>query len=367
MGLFIGVMSGTSMDAIDCALVDFTGHPPQLLAQLSQPWPPALRERLQSAAAGSPMGATAFGQLDTAVGQCIADAVKRLCHSAGKDAGTITAIGSHGQTVAHAPGGSEPTSVQLGDAHVIAERTGITTVSDFRRRDIAAGGQGAPLAPGFHNAVLRSRDEDRVVLNLGGIANITLLPADPDQRVVGFDTGPANCLMDLWARQHLGKPYDDGGRWAASAAPDPALLDRLLDDPYFARPAPKSTGTQHFSRQWLQRRLGDGYGARPDVVQATLLALTTTTVARAIGQHAPECGRVLVCGGGAANPALMTGLQERLGRPVQTTADFGIAAQWMEPMAFAWLAAQALAGLSGTVDQLTGAGAPRVLGVVHPA
>jgi anhydro-N-acetylmuramic acid kinase len=367
VGLFIGVMSGTSMDAVDCALVDLAPEPPRLLARLSTPWPPTLRERLHAAAAGSPLSATAFGRLDSAVGQFIADAVHRLCHSAGREAAEIDAIGSHGQTVAHAPEGEEPTSVQLGDAHVIAERTGITTVSDFRRRDVASGGQGAPLAPGFHNAVFRSRDEDRVVLNLGGIANITLLPADPGRPVIGFDTGPANCLMDAWARQHLGAPYDDGGRWAASAAPDPLLLARLLDDAYFELPPPKSTGTQYFSRHWLEQRLGDARAAAPETVQATLLSLTISTVAHAILDQAPNCGRVIVCGGGAENSALMAGLQAHVGRPVQTSAALGIDPQWVEPMAFAWLAAQALAGLSGTVDGLTGARGPRVLGVVHPA
>jgi anhydro-N-acetylmuramic acid kinase len=310
------------------------------------------------------MTATAFGRLDTAVGQFIATAVNALLDQSGLDRSAITAIGSHGQTIAHAPDGDEPASVQIGDANVIAERTGITTVSDFRRRDIAAGGQGAPLAPAFHNAVLRSRDETRVVLNLGGIANITVLPADPDAPVTGFDTGPANCLMDLWARQHLGKPCDEGGQWAASAAPDAQLLERLLDDPYFEQPPPKSTGTQYFSRQWLTGRLGAAKLAA-EVVQATLLALTVRTISDAIEGHAADCGRLLVCGGGANNTALIAGLAGRLNRPVETTGDYGIDPQWMEAMAFAWLAGEALSGRRGNQPSVTGAASPRVLGVSH--
>ncbi len=365
MGLFIGVMSGTSMDAVDCALVDFSGQQPLLLAHHSAPWPPTLRERLQTAAAGAPMTATAFGRLDTAAGQFIAAAVNELIANSPHDRTAIIAIGSHGQTVAHAPDSDEPTSVQIGDANVIAERTGITTVSDFRRRDIAAGGQGAPLAPAFHNAVLRSPDETRVVLNLGGIANITVLPADPDVPGIGFDTGPANCLMDLWARQHLGRPYDEGGQWAASGEPDVDLLNRLLDDPYFARPPPKSTGTQYFSRQWLMERLGAAK-LPAETVQATLLALTISSICDAIEHHAPNCQRVLVCGGGAKNAELVGNLAERLRRSVESTGDYGVDPQWMEAMAFAWLAREALGKRPGNLCGVTGATAARLIGVVHP-
>lgn len=354
------------MDAVDCALVDFSAATPRLVARHSASWPPTLRERLQTVAAGAPIDATAFARLDTAVGQFIAEGVKALLHGVGNKPTDIIAIGSHGQTVAHAPDGDEPTSVQLGNANVIAERTGVTTISDFRRRDIAAGGQGAPLAPAFHNAVLRSTEENRVVLNLGGIANVTLLPADPAQSVIGFDTGPANCLMDLWARQHLGRPHDECGEWAASAKPDPTLLGRLLDDPYFALPAPKSTGTQHFSRQWLQQRLGDIGSLKPEVVQATLLALTCATVIQAVEAYAPGAVRLLVCGGGVNNIALIEQLGQRRGRPVESTAAYGIDPQWMEPMAFAWLAREALAGRPGNLPSVTGATGPRILGVIHP-
>jgi len=215
VALFIGVMSGTSMDAVDSALVELRDTTADLRAISSSPWPPVLRERLQALAMGAPIHASSLAALDAEVGSFLADAVNRMLRDAAVDPIQVTAIGCHGQTVAHAPDGVPPTTLQLGDANIIAERTRITTVNDFRRRDMAAGGQGAPLAPAFHAAMLRVASEDRVVLNLGGIANVTLLPADPLLPVRGFDTGPANCLMDLWARQQLGRPYDAGGAWAA--------------------------------------------------------------------------------------------------------------------------------------------------------
>jgi anhydro-N-acetylmuramic acid kinase len=367
LGLFVGVMSGTSMDAVDCALVDFKAEAPRLVADHSEPWPDTLRERLQAAAAGAPLDAAGLGRLDTATGRFIADTVTALLERADVPAGRVRAIGSHGQTIAHDPDGDEPATVQLGDASVIAERTGIATVTDFRRRDLAAGGQGAPLAPVFHDAVLRSAEEDRAVLNLGGIANLTVLPAAPDRPVIGFDSGPANCLMDLWVREQRGRPCDDGGRWAASATPAPELLARLLDDPYFALPPPKSTGTQYFSRRWLHQRLAGLESLTPATVQATLLALTLTTVADAIERHAPSCQRVLVCGGGVDNAALVARLAQRLARPVESTAGHGIDPRWMEPMAFAWLAQRTLQGLPGNLPSVTGAAGARILGTVHPA
>jgi anhydro-N-acetylmuramic acid kinase len=326
-----------------------------------------LRERLQVLASGAPLTATDLGRVDTAAGRFIAEAINRLLAASGTTASEVEAIGSHGQTVAHAPDGPEPTTIQLGDANVIAELTGIDTVSDFRRRDLAAGGQGAPLAPAFHNAMLRSDDEDRVVLNLGGIANITLLPADPAAPVTGFDTGPANCLMDLWARQHLGLPFDQGGQWASGQAPDPELLERMRDDPFFSLPPPKSTGTQYFSRQWLGRQLEGSVAPDPQRVQATLLALTVTTIRDAIVRHAPACQRVLVGGGGVGNRALVSGLRERLQLPVEPTSGYGIHPEWMEPVAFAWLAAQTLARRAGNLPSVTGAAGARVLGTIHPA
>ncbi len=360
-------MSGTSMDAVDAAVVDFAGAAPQLVAASSSPWPFDLRERLQQLAEGSVLDANRFALLDAEVGEFLAEAVEVLLGQHAIDRKEIGAIGCHGQTVAHVPDGSPATTLQLGDANVIAEHTGITTVNDFRRRDMAAGGQGAPLAPAFHAAILRDTREDRVVLNLGGIANVTILPADPHLPVRGFDTGPANCLMDLWIRQHRGEPYDRHGEWAACADADPRLLAALLDDPFFTRQPPKSTGTQHFSMSWLDGRLAALPALPPATVQATLLALTCRTIADAIHRHAPATRRVLVCGGGAHNRTLMTHLGSLLALPVESTAAFGIDPDWMEAMAFAWLARQALLHAAGNLPEVTGAKGPRILGAIHLA
>jgi anhydro-N-acetylmuramic acid kinase len=360
-------MSGTSMDAVDAALVDFAGAAPRLIAASRAPWTPELRERLERLAAGAAIDAGGFAALDSEAGRFIAEAIGALLDGHGIAAEQVTAIGCHGQTVAHAPDAAIASTLQLGDANVIAERTGITTVNDFRRRDIAAGGQGAPLTPAFHAAVLRDGREDRVVLNLGGIANITVLPADPDLPVTGFDTGPANCLMDGWVRRHRGEAYDAGGDWAASAEPHARLLTEMLDDPFFARRPPKSTGTQYFSMSWLDERLARADTPLPAEVQATLLALSCQSAADAIRRHAPRAARVLVCGGGVHNRRLMAGLATRLDIPVESTAAFGVDPDWMEAMAFAWLARQALSGAAGNLPPVTGARGLRILGAIHPA
>jgi len=363
----IGVMSGTSMDAVDAAIVQFRTATPRLLAHQSHAWPPTLRERLFSFAAGSPLSADAFASLDAETGLFLADAVAELIDTSDLEREQIDVIGCHGQTVAHLADRTPATTLQLGDANLIAERTGIITINDFRRRDMAAGGQGAPLAPAFHEDVLRCEDETRVVLNLGGIANTSILPADPNTRATGFDTGPANCLIDGWTRMYRGRAYDDSGAWAASASPDPALLSALLADPYFARTPPKSTGTQYFSAQWLRNSMADFNGLDPAVVQATLAELTVMSVSQAISRYAPDTARVLVCGGGVDNDHVMRRLADAIGVPVSSTGDYGIPPKAMETMAFAWLATRTLAGLDGNLPGVTGAGGPRILGAIHPA
>lgn len=367
MTIAIGVMSGTSMDAIDAAIVDFSASTPRLLAHQTKAWPPTLRERLFSFAAGSPLTADALASLDTETGLLLADAVSALLETSGLAREQISAIGCHGQTVAHLADATPATTLQLGDANVIAERTGITTINDFRRRDMAAGGQGAPLAPAFHEAVLRSTEENRVVLNLGGIANISVLPADPRIQATGFDTGPANCLMDGWIRMYQGRAHDNGGAWAASALPDPALLSALLAEPYFAKSPPKSTGTQYFSAQWLRNVMAGFDRLDPAVVQATLAELTVQSVAQAVARYATGTARVLVCGGGVHNDHVMRRLADTTSLPVSSTGEYGIPPQAMETMAFAWLATRTLAGLSGNLPGVTGASGSRILGAIHPA
>lgn len=355
------------MDAVDSALVDLSGAEPRLLSASDAPWPHSLRERLQALAAGSPISATDFAVLDADVGLFFAEAINQLLKQSRTGADRVTAVGCHGQTVAHAPERVPPATLQLGDANIIAERTGITTINDFRRRDMAVGGQGAPLAPAFHAAYLRSEDENRVVLNLGGIANITVLPKIPTQEAIGFDTGPANCLMDGWIRQQQGKAYDEAGEWAASEAAIPDLLNAMLNDPYFTLAPPKSTGTQYFSTRWLRDKLGSEHGYSSAEIQATLLALTSQSITDAIRQHAHGTERVLVCGGGVHNDTLMNRLNKTLGIPVESTGEFGIDPEWMEAMAFAWLAKRSLDGEPGNLPSVTGAEAPRILGAVHPA
>lgn len=362
----IGLISGTSADAIDAVLVDFGAPTPSLRAALAHPWPEAVRQRLLALATGDGVvRLDELGTLDASVADCFAEAALAVMARAGIDARQVAAIGSHGQTVWHRPGARPPFTLQLGDPSRIAERTGCTVVADFRRRDLAAGGQGAPLMSAFHAAVLGPAGDDMAVLNLGGIANLTLLPAG-DGPVLGFDTGPASCLLDDWARRHTGQPYDRGGALAARGQVDAGLLARLLADPWFALPAPKSTGREVFNPAWLEARLA----ADPDPasVQATLVELTATTVAQALRRQAPATGTVVACGGGVHNPVLMAALAKALAPARLSASDaFGIDPDYVEAMGFAWLACRTLDGLPGNLPSVTGAQGPRVLGGIYPA
>jgi anhydro-N-acetylmuramic acid kinase len=373
-GLYLGLISGTSADGIDAALVRFEhGAAPTRCALVlgrTYPWQDALRERLVALGqGGDARSLEELGTLDIQVAQAFAQAALTLIDEAGVDPRAVAAIGSHGQTVRHRPAGARcdgehPFTWQIGDGAVIAERTGIATAADFRRRDVAAGGHGAPLMPAFHAALLHSPDEDRAALNLGGIANFTLLPARGEVR--GFDTGPANCLMDAWALRHLGQAYDADGAFAARGEVDPSLLARLLDEPWFALPPPKSTGREQFHLDWVDARLSGG--ERPQDVQATLLELSAISIVDALRAHQPGTTRVLACGGGVRNTALLARLAARLpGVTVESTERYGLAPDFVEAMGFAWLARQTLAGLPGNLPSVTGARGLRVLGTVHPA
>lgn len=376
---YIGLMSGTSVDAIDAVLVSSAasggakqlGVPGGVIVRAThrQPYPAALREAVQALIADPRTTLDALGALDCALGKAFAEAAQTLLVRSGFRPAEVQAIGSHGQTVRHRPDHALPFTLQLGNPSVIAELTGITTVADFRSRDMAAGGQGAPLVPAFHAAQFGSDQIDRVILNIGGIANITLLPADPRKPVIGFDTGPGSTLLDQWIQRHQGAAYDRDGLWAASGRVHDALLERLLADPYFAKLPPKSTGRERFHLGWLQQHL-DTLGAplAPQDVQATLLQLTTRSVARAVMQFCPLAREVLVCGGGHHNKALMTALGERLiGVSLQTTEHLGIAPDWVEAAAFAWLAQQTLLGRSGNIPSVTGARKPVILGGIYRA
>jgi len=369
--LYIGLMSGTSADAIDAALVDFSSYPLKLLAQHSRPFDRATRAAIQQLAHPGTNEIDRMGHLDRVLGEAFSEVTLELLELAGIKADQVVAVGSHGQTLRHRPPGTQetPFSLQVGDPNIIAQRTGITTIADFRRRDMAAGGQGAPLVPAFHQACFASAEQDRAIVNIGGIANLTWLPRD-GRDVVGFDTGPGNGLMDAWIGHALGKPYDDLGQWAASGKADPELLERLLTHPYFARQHPKSTGPEEFHRGWLEAQLEQlHHKLKPEDVQATLLSLTVTSLAKEIEAVASSTpAEIYLCGGGAYNRELMQQLQAHLPRhSVKTTEALGLSPEWIEAVAFAWLAQQTWSGHPGNLPCVTGAQAPCLLGAIYPA
>ena len=301
------------------------------------------------------------GALGNRLAAIYADAALRALGEGGKTAAAVRAIGCHGQTVRHRP--ERGYTVQIGNAALLAELTGIAVVADFRSRDIAAGGQGAPLVPAFHARAFAATHEERAILNLGGIANLTVLRRDAPP--LGFDTGPGNCLMDHWAERHLGRPYDENGAWAAEGTVDAALLERMLGEAYFSTRPPKSTGRELFRAAWLEGMLRPGANARD--VQASLLELTAASVARAILEHAGGARRVIACGGGTCNTALMRSLERRLApRPVESSDRYGLPAQLVEAAAFAWLAQQALERRGGNLPSVTGAKGSRILGAIYP-
>ncbi len=369
MGYYIGLMSGTSMDGIDAALVEIGAGRTRLLQAISHSWPQTLQSRLRRQASSEACTLREYGELDHLCGQEFARAALRLMDASGLNADRIRAIGSHGQTIHHRPQAPAPFSLQIGDPNIIAEETGVTVVADFRRRDMAAGGQGAPLVPAFHQAVFQHPTRNRVILNIGGIANITMLPAS-GQPATGFDTGPGNCLMDLWCARKCGLPYDRNGDWAAQGAPDAGLVQTLLDDAYFQLPPPKSTGTEYFGPEWLEGKLKYHPGLSDEDVQASLLDLTASSIREAIARWAPAAEEILVCGGGAHNQALLHRLSSLASPiPLMSTGDVrdGLDPDWVEAAAFAWLARQALEGIPGNLPTVTGARHPVILGGVYPA
>lgn len=364
--LFIGTLSGTSVDGIDAALARFLPEP-TLLASHTVKFPEDLRRELLALGTPGDNEIDRLGQADVRLGRLFAQAVNELLQQAGVAPDRVAAIGSHGQTIRHRPGLPQPFTLQIGDPNLIAAATGIPVVADFRRKDMALRGQGAPLVPGFHDAVFRKAGTDRVVVNIGGIANISVLAGDPGRSVLGFDTGPGNTLLDGWARTHLNQPMDRDGAFAASGRAHPGLLAALLGDPYFQQAPPKSTGPEYFSADWLRRHsAAAGHVANADV-QATLLALTAQSIANALlqlsGLNRPE---VYVCGGGAHNGALMRALQASLPESTVATTDaLGLPVDWIEAMAFAWLARQRLHEQAGNCPAVTGAMRPAVLGGLY--
>lgn len=372
-GLYIGVISGTSIDAIDCALIECSGESLTLIATKSGEIPDTLRERIVSLCSGKNIDLVLLGTTDVDIGRAFAATVNSLLAQTGINKNQITAIGSHGQTIYHQPTGRSPFSLQIGDPNTIAEITGITTVADFRRRDMAAGGQGAPLAPLFHQQYFHHPTRTRCVVNIGGISNITWINHKADAAPSGYDTGPGNVLMDGWIRQHHNLPYDNKGQWAQGGKLNTELLTRLLTEPYLALQSPKSTGRELFNSAWLDQHLSAVQQMDPADVQRTLLELTAVTISNAIKQDLTAQNRVtaddlIVCGGGAHNPVLLNRLQALLPNTRVAASDaYGLAPDWVEAVTFAWLARKTLGRQKVNAETLTGARNPVILGGVYYA
>jgi anhydro-N-acetylmuramic acid kinase len=358
------------MDAVNAVLAEVSNDGFQVLASLRKEMPAPLVTRLRRLATpgghadGSSDPLDELGELDVLVGELFASAALELLTRHGLEPAAVRAIGSHGQTVRHRPRAPRPFTLQIGDPNVIAARCGIPVVADFRRRDMALGGQGAPLVPAFHAAVFADPAERRAVLNLGGVANLTLLV--PGEPVTGFDTGPANGLMDAWSRRHLHQPFDEGGAWAAVGQACAPLLEALLAHPFLALCPPKSTGPEEFSPAWLDGVVAQFEPLPPVAVQATLCEFTAATVADGLAAAPPR--RLIVCGGGVHNRQLLARLAARLpDTRVESSAAHGVDPEQVEAAAFAWLAARTVAGLPGNVPSVTGASRPAVLGATWPA
>jgi len=362
-------MSGTSADGVDAALCEFDDNGAMTIrGTIFHPYDKALSEHIHSLCNNPLPTDSEVSVVDNELVECFADIVNKLLLKSGITSADISAIGSHGQTIRHCPECDPPYSLQIGNPGALAQKTGIATIGDLRSADLLAGGQGAPLAPGFHNAIFRSKTRTRVILNIGGIANVTRLPADPAKPVIGFDTGPGNTLIDAWVRQSLNRAFDQDGQWSRTGTVIPALLQALQDDAYFKQPPPKSTGRELFSNSWLTEKLQNFSESKAEDIAATLVALTVSTVIDAINQFAADAEEVFICGGGAHNRYLLERLATGLpGRRVATTAELGIDPDWVEAAAFAWLARQTLLGLPGNLPEVTGASRPVVLGTLHTA
>ncbi len=370
MGLYIGLISGTSMDGVDAALARLENGRPLLLGALTQPYVPELRERLL--AAGPQTSSEELLRLEGLTARAFANAALELLAAQDTEAGAVTAIGSHGQTLLHQPDAAPPGTLQIGDPNIIAQLTRIPVVADFRRADLASGGRGAPFAPLLHDCLLRQPGAARAVVNLGGMANLTLLPAAAEQPPLGFDTGPGNALLDGWCSRRRGLAMDREGRWAASGRADPALLEALLGDAYFAKPPPKSTGRDYFHLDWLQKHLERLPVAEPLTeraaadVQATLLELTAATVADAVHRHARGAREVLLCGGGVHNTALGEALRRRLPEyRLDSTARHGLDPDAAEALLFAWLAYRRWKKLAVELKPITGGATAALPGAVY--
>lgn len=365
--LYIGLLSGTSVDGVDAGLFEFadnaSGTQAKLLQSYQHPYPAEIREDILWISQPGENEIDRMGSLDIALGQIFAQAALNLIEESNINPQNVCAIGSHGQTIRHRPRHSLPFSLQIGDPNTIAHRTGISTVADLRRKDMAAGGQGAPLAPAFHQAAFYSSAEKRCVINIGGIANISILNKN-NADVEGYDTGPGNILMDSWVNTHLRQPYDEDGVWAKSGNISEVLIQHLMRHPYFAQPQPKSTGREDFNRAWLDQTLSECETLSAQDVQASLCELTALSISQAVSQH--DIDVIYLCGGGTNNLQLVERLKSLLsGIRIDTTQTLGIAPDWVESGLFAWLAKQRMENLAGNLPRVTGANKAVILGGIY--
>jgi len=363
--IYIGLMSGTSLDGIDVAIVDFGDFPPHLLHCSTTPYTESMRQRLQSLCQSETTTLDYLYELDAELGELYAESVNQSLELASLDRAKIVAIGCHGQTIRHSPDSATPFTAQIGDPNRVAALTSISTIADFRRKDIAVGGQAAPLAPAFHRFLFRSDDENRALINIGGIANITSLPSDSGQPVIGFDTGPGNTLLNYWNEAHRKSPFDDAGAWARGGQVIDKLLENMIAaEDYFRLEPPKSTGTEYFNSNWLTNFLCAEYAAND--VQATLVELTVTTIANALSGLPELPANCFVCGGGAHNQYLLERLAQKLPQcGVATTNTLGLDPDFVEAVAFAWLARERINLRSGNIPEVTRARRTAILGGIY--
>ncbi|QLB12185.1 anhydro-N-acetylmuramic acid kinase [Bisgaardia hudsonensis] len=363
---YIGVMSGTSLDGVDLTLMDFKGNNPKIIATDFVPMPLNLHKKLTALLHSGQTSLQNLGEIDHQLGNLYAESINQFLRKHSLTSTDIQATGCHGQTIWHAPQGDYPFTMQIGDMNIIAAKTQITTIADFRRKDMAYGGQGAPLVPAFHQELFSNPNRITVVLNIGGISNISCLI--PNQQTIGYDTGPGNTLLDSWINKHLGQPYDKNAQWAKTGKINNNLLQVLLDEPYFSIPAPKSTGRELFNLAWLEKKLKNFTALLPEDVQATLVELTVQCTAQQLQHIQSELPcLLLVCGGGAKNPLIIEGLQESLPQwQVATTTDYGIDIDYVEAAAFAWLAYKRINNQSSNLPMVTGAKNAVSLGVIYP-
>jgi anhydro-N-acetylmuramic acid kinase len=360
-------MSGTSLDGVDVAIVDFSEYPPRLLHCSTTAYDEIMRQHLHKLCQSETTTLDNLYSLDAELGELYAESVNQALKLASLEHANIIAIGCHGQTIRHSPDSARPYTAQIGDPNRIAALTGITTVADFRRKDIALGGQAAPLAPAFHRFLFHADDENRALVNIGGIANITYLPSDPAEPILGFDTGPGNTLLNYWNEQHRKSPFDHAGAWARSGQVIDDLLESMIaGEEYFCLEAPKSTGTEHFNSDWLTGFLGGDFA--PNDVQATLVELTVTTIANALSGLPALPAECFVCGGGAHNQYLLERLASKLPQcGVKTTSALGLDPDFVEAVAFAWLGRERINLRNGNIPQVTRAQRAAILGGVYAA